>query len=93
MADRRPSKNVNDVKNCKLINILTEKYLKRRSSRVAVFTSERKVALCMQRFILRVLKLAKQPRMKYSKGTNKGTLEVRRKCGAATVKVRFARSY
>ena len=47
MADRRPSKNVNDVKNGKLINILTEKYLKRRSSRVAVFTSERKVALCM----------------------------------------------
>ena len=28
MADRRPSKNVNDVPNSKLINILTEKYLK-----------------------------------------------------------------
>ena len=37
--------------------------------------------------------LAKRPRMKYGKGTNKGTLKVRRKCGTATVKVRFARSY
>ena len=27
--------------------------------------------------------------MKYSKGTNKGTLKVCRKCGAATVKVRL----
>ena len=36
------------------------------------------------------LKLAKRPRMKYGKGTNKGTLKVRRKCGAATVKVCFA---
>ena len=31
--------------------------------------------------------------MKYGKGTNKGTLKVRRKYGAATVKVRFARPY
>ena len=46
-ADRRLSKNVNDVINGKLIHILTEKYLKRRSSRAAVFTSERKEALCM----------------------------------------------
>ena len=29
---------------------------------------------------------------RYVKGTNKGTLKVRRKCGG-TVKVRFARSY
>ena len=27
--------------------------------------------------------------MKYGKGTNKGTLKVRRKCGTATVKVRL----
>ena len=31
--------------------------------------------------------------MKYGKGTNKGILKVRRKCGAAMVKVRFAQSY
>ena len=31
----------------------------------------------------------KQPHMKYGKGTNKGTLKVRRKCGTATVKVRL----
>ena len=46
MADRRLSKNVNDVPNGKLINILTEKYLKRGGSRAAIFTSERKVAFC-----------------------------------------------
>ena len=93
MADRSPCKNVNDFKNGKLINILTEKCLKRCSSREALFTCERKVALCMQRFIVRVLKLANRPRMKYGKCTNKGTLKVRRRCGTATVKVRFARSY
>ena len=36
---------------------------------------------------------AKITRMKYGKGTNKGMLKVRRKYGAATGKVRFARSY
>ena len=35
--------------------------------------------------------LAKRPRMKYGNGTNKGTLKLRRKCGAAMVKVHFAR--
>ena len=34
MADRRPCKHVNDFPNDKLINILTEKHLKRGSSRV-----------------------------------------------------------
>ena len=43
-ADRRPSKNVNNVPNGKLINILTEKYLKRGGSRAG---SERKVVLCI----------------------------------------------
>ena len=33
MADRRPSKNVNDAKNGKLINILTEKYFGRFNQR------------------------------------------------------------
>ena len=47
MADRRLSKNVNDVPNGKLITILTEKYLKTGAVEWAVFTSERKVALYM----------------------------------------------
>ena len=38
----------------------------------AVFSSERKVALCRGSF-LRVLKLTKRLHMKYGKGTNKGT--------------------
>ena len=33
MADRRPSKNINDVQDGKLINTLTEKYLKSRAGR------------------------------------------------------------
>ena len=37
MADRRPSKNVNNVPNGNLINILTEKYLKKGSSRAGHF--------------------------------------------------------
>ena len=37
MADRRLSKNVNDVANGNLINILTEKYLKRGGSRAGRF--------------------------------------------------------
>ena len=53
---------------------------------------ERWPCVCRDLF-LRVLILPKRPRMKYGKGTNKGTLKVRRKCGAATVKVRFARLY
>ena len=40
----------------------------------AVFTSERKVALCGGLF-LRVLKLTKRSHMEYGKGTNKGTLK------------------
>ena len=40
MADRRPSKNVNDIPNGKLINILTEKYLKRAVVERDVFTSK-----------------------------------------------------
>ena len=36
-ADGRPSKNVNDVPNGKLINILTDKYLKRGGSRAGRF--------------------------------------------------------
>ena len=52
---------------------------------------ERWPMLCRDLF-LRVLKLAKRPRMKYGKGMNKGTLKVCRKCGAATVKVRLKRA-
>ena len=37
MADRIPNKNINDVPNGKLINILTEKYLKRGGSRAGRF--------------------------------------------------------
>ena len=45
---RTYSKNVNDDPNGKLINILKENYLKKRAAvERAVFTSERKVALCM----------------------------------------------
>ena len=36
-----------------------------------------------------MLKLTKRLCMKYGKSMNKGTLKVRRKCGAATVKVRL----
>ena len=53
-------------------------------SRPFLPAKERWPCLCRDLF-LRVLKLAKRPRMKYGKGTNKGTLKVRRKCGAATV--------
>ena len=35
----------------KHINVLTEQYFKRGSSRAGCFTSEIKVALCMYRFI------------------------------------------
>ena len=45
-ADRRPSKNVNDVPNGKLINILTEKYLEAAIEQT-VLTSERNVEMCM----------------------------------------------
>ena len=38
---------------------------------------------------LQVLKLMKRPHMKYGKGTNKGALKVRRKCGTASLKVQW----
>ena len=89
MADRRPCKNVNDVLNGKLINILTEKYLKRGGCRAGRLPAkERWPCVCRYLFV-RVLKLMKRPRMKYGKGTNKGMLKVRRRCGTATVKVRL----
>ena len=47
MTDRRPSKNVNDVSNVKLTNMLTEKYMKRGCSSGADLTVGRKVALCI----------------------------------------------
>ena len=87
-ADRRMSKNVNDVPNCKLINILTEKYLKRVGSRAAIFTNERRWPCVCRDLFLRVLKLMKRPRTKYGKDM-KGTLKVRRKCSTSTVKVRL----
>ena len=74
-ADRRPS---NDVPNGKLINIVTEKYLKRAGP---FLPAKEKWPYVCRDLILRVLKLTKRPRMKYGKGTNKGTLKVRRKCG------------
>ena len=43
----------------------------------------------MKGLIIRVLKLMKRPRIKYGKGTNNGTLKVRRKYSTATVKVRL----
>ena len=45
MADGRPSKNVNDVLNGKLIKILTEKYLKRGGSRAGCFYQQKKSGL------------------------------------------------
>ena len=45
MADRRPSKNVNNVPNGKLINILTDKYLKRGGSRAGRFYQQKKGGL------------------------------------------------
>ena len=45
MADRIPSKYVNDVPNGKLINILTEKYLKRGGSRAGRFYQRKKGGL------------------------------------------------
>ena len=78
MADRRQSKNVNDVPNGKLINILAEKYFKRGSSRAGRFSQQKKCSLCVYKdLFLRVLKLTKRPHMKYGKRTNKGTLKVR----------------
>ena len=44
-ADRRLSKNVNDIPNGKLINILTEKYSKRGGSRVGCFYQRKKGGL------------------------------------------------
>ena len=44
-ADRRPSKNVNDVPNGTLVNILTEKYLKRGSSRAGHYYQQKKHGL------------------------------------------------
>ena len=44
-ADRRPSKNVKDVSNDKIINILTEKYLKRGGSRAGRFYQKKKGGL------------------------------------------------
>ena len=43
----------------------------------AVYTSEEKWPCVFRDLFLRVLKLAKQPHMKYGKGTNKGMLKVR----------------
>ena len=62
-ADRRPSKNVNDVPYGKLINILTEKYLKRGGPFLPA--KERWPCVCCRDLFLRVLKLTKRPRMKY----------------------------
>ena len=44
-ADRRPSKNVNDIPNGKLKNILTEKYMKRGGSREGCFYQRKKGSL------------------------------------------------
>ena len=44
-ADGRPSKNANDVPNGKLLNILTEKYLKRGGSRASRFYQRKKGGL------------------------------------------------
>ena len=74
-ADRRPSKNVNDVPNGKLINTLTTNTWKEAAPFLP--TKERCPFVCRDLF-LRVLKLTKRPRMKYGKGTNKGMLKVRR---------------
>ena len=73
-ADRRPSENVNDVANGKLINTLTEKHLKKGSVEQTVFISKRKV----RDLLLRVLKLMKLPRVKYGKCT-KGYVEIAQK--------------
>ena len=44
-ADRRQSKNINDIPNGKLMNILTEKYLKRGGSRAGHFYQQKKGGL------------------------------------------------
>ena len=89
-ADKRLSKNVNNIPNGKLINILTEKYLKRGGSRAGRFYQRKNGGLVnVEIYSLRVLKITKRPRMKYGKGSNKGTLKVHRKCGTATVKLRL----
>ena len=74
-ADRRPSKNVNDVPNGKLINMLTDNYLKRGGSRAGHFLPaiERWPCVCRDLFLL-VLKLTKRPRMKY------GTVPITETC-------------
>ena len=45
-TDKRKSKKVNDVPNGKLINIMTEKYLKRGGSRAGRFYQPKKGGLC-----------------------------------------------
>ena len=74
-TDRRLSKNVVDVPNSKLLNILTENTSKDVAVQRAVFT-KRKVAYVCRDLFLQVLKLTKRPRTKYGKGKNKGTLKV-----------------
>ena len=74
LADRKPSKNVSDVPNGKLINILTEKLEERRQySRPILPAKERWPCVCRDLF-LRVLKLTNRLHMTYGKGTNKGKL-------------------
>ena len=41
-ADRRPSKKVSNVSNGKLINVLTEQYLKRVGNRACCFYQQKK---------------------------------------------------
>ena len=48
MADRRPSKNVTNVSNGKLINILTENNLRRGGSRAGFFYQQKKGSLHYQ---------------------------------------------
>ena len=64
-ADRRPSKNVKEVPNGKLIIILTEKYLKKGGSRAGRFYQQKKGGLMyVCREFLQLLKLTKRQRMK-----------------------------